>query len=514
MMGHRQFGWDDYLAIWRRRRFLIIVPALLGPAILFGVSLVLPSRYESDTLVLIQSQRIPSSMVQSVITEDLNARVASLEEQVLSRTRLESIIRRYNLFNQNAGGQAMELLVDGLRKDIELTPVKPIVKSRDQTLPGFSIGVRLPTAQLAQQVCAEITSLFIEENLRQREQSAQGTTSFFQAQLDDAKRQLNEQEAKLADLKRKYINELPDENQTNLNLLVSMNGQLDVATQALNRAQQDKTYTESFLAQQVAAWKASQTEGDTAQPQTLEQQLATMQSQLVTLEVKDTPEHPDVIKLQSEIEKVKKKLHESGTGAVSDTKAEASIQHPAANEPAQIQQLRSQLHGYDEAIRAQTKTQQRIQGQIELLQSRIQMSPVVEQQFKQVTRDHQMALDFYNDLLKKRNESAMATDLEQRQQGEQFLIMDPANVPKDPVFPNRPLFALGGLAGGLGLGLGLAWFMESRDKSIRNEKDVEACLGLPTLAMVPLLTTVRTKKRFQAGEAGKLEMAEGPTAGT
>jgi capsular polysaccharide biosynthesis protein len=141
------------------------------------------------------------------------------------------------------------------------------------------------------------------------------------------------------------------------------------------------------------------------------------------------------------------------------------------------------------------------------------MSPVVEQQYKQVTRDHQMALDFYNDLLKKRNESGMATDLEQAQEGEHFQILDPANMPKEPIFPNRPLFALGGFGGGLGLGLFLMYLMEARDKSLRNEKDVEACLGLPTLALVPDLTTAPAEKRFLGGEAGKLGMAEGPAAG-
>lgn len=356
--------------------------------------------------------------------------------------------------------------------------------------------------------------MFIEENLRQREQSARGTTSFFQAQLDEAKRQLDEQDAKLAEFKRKHMNELPDETPTNLNLLASLNTQLDVATQSLTRTQEDKTYLESLLAQQVAAWKAVQAQqgqGDKPQPQTLEQQMAAMQNQLVALETLDTPEHPEVIKLKAEIEGLKKKLHEPGL--TPDTKTPAEPQHPAPTEPPQIQQMRNQLHAYEEAIRAQSKAQQRLQGQIELLQSRIQMGPVVEQQAKQITRDHQMALDFYNDLLKKRNESEMATDLEQRQQGEQFLIMDPANTPKDPIFPNRPLFALGGLGGGLGLGLILAWLMEARDKALRNEKDIEACLGLPTLAMVPSLTTAPKKERFKLGEAGKLRMAEGRTAG-
>jgi len=477
--------------------------------ILLAIALVLPNRYESDTLILIQSQTIPNTLVKPIVTDDLTARVASLEEQVLSRTQLEAIIKHYDLFKNEMGKEPTEQLVDDLRKDIELTAVKPIIKSRDQTLPGFSISVTLPTAQLAQQVCAQITSKFIEENLRQRSQSASGATNFFQTQLDDAKRKIDEQDAKLAEFKRKYLPELPEETQTNLNLLASMNGQLDVATQNLNRAQQDKAYTETLLAQQVAAWKAAQ--GGTDAPPSLEQQLSNMQSELVTLEVRETPEHPDIIKLKAEIERLKKKLSEKGT--TSDTKAEAEAQRPAVAEPSQIQQMRSQLRAYDEAIGAAKKTQERLQGQIELLQSRVQMSPMVEQQYKEITRDHQMALDFYDELLKKKNESEMATNLEQGQQGEHFVIMDPANLPKDPTFPNVPLFALGGLGGGLVLGVFLAWLYEARDKTLRTVKDIEACLGLPTLAMVPSLTLASRVKRLRAGEAGKLGMADEHSVG-
>jgi polysaccharide chain length determinant protein (PEP-CTERM system associated) len=510
MMGHRQFGWDDYVAIWRRRKRWIVLPLILGPALLFVISLVIPSSYESDTLVLIQRQIIPNSLVQSTVTQDLNARVVSLQQQVLSRTRLEPLIKRYELFKDDAAGQPMELLVERLRKAITLTPVKPIVKSRDETLPGFSIGVTLSTARSAQQVCADLTSMFIEENLRQREQSARGTTNFLQSQADDAKRQLDEQDAKLADFKRRHIHDLPDEAQTNLKLLDSQNGQLQAATQALGRLQQDRTYMESMLAQQLAAWKATLAAGDKEAPQTLEQQLAAMQRTLDTLETQYTQDYPDVVKLKSEIAQVKQKLHDRGTSP--DTKTEAAeAQRPSAVEPPHIQQLRSQLRAYNDAIAAQTKAQQRLQEQIELLQSRIQMSPVVEQEYKEITRDYQTAQGFYNDLLKKKNESGMATEMEQRQEGEQLIIMDPANLPEDPTFPNRPLFALGGLGGGLFLGLFLAWLLEMRDKSLRNEKDIEACLGLPTLAMVPYLTAGPKQKQFQAGEAGKLDMAEGRT---
>ncbi|HVN82669.1 MAG TPA: lipopolysaccharide biosynthesis protein [Terriglobia bacterium] len=490
---------------------MILLPTILGPFILFGISLVLPSKYRSETLVIIQRQKIPNALVQPIITDDLNARVASLEEQVLSRTRLEPLIKRYDVFKGDAD-QPTEVLVDRLRKSIELTPVKPIVRSRDETLPGFTIGVTLSTAPVAQHVCAEITSMFVEEDLRQREQSSQGATSFFASQLDEAKRHLDEEDAKLAQFKRQNFNELPDSGAANLNLLTTLNGQFEAATQALSRAQQDKTYTESLLAQQVATWKALQDGGfEKPQPQTLEQQLTVMQTNLAELETQYTPDHPDIVRLKADIAQLKKKIQDAK--AAPTTKDEATIAKPSLGEPPQIQQLRSQLRAYDEAIRNQTKEQQRLQAQIQSIQSRIQMTPVVEQQYKEITRDHQMAQDFYNELLKKKNESAMATDLEQRQQGEQFVVMDPANMPEEPSFPNRPLFALGGLGGGLGLGLALAWLMEMRDKTLYTDKDVEACLGLPTLARVPTLFSGDKKQKLQVSRDSNLSLSEAGSKG-
>lgn len=495
MIGHRQMDGEDYLAIWHRRGRLIVVPAVLGAVVVFVISLFLPSRYESDALVIIQRQKISNAMVQPIVTEDLNARITSLQEQVLSRTRLEPIIKRYDLFKADSG-EPMDLMVSDLRKDITLTPVKPIVRSRDETLPGFTIGVVLPTARQAQEVCAEITSMFIEEDLRQREQSTQNASSFFTAQLNDAKQHLDEEDAKLAQFKTKYLNELPDETTTNLNLLSSLDNRLEVVTQGLNRVEQDKTYTQSLLAQQVATWQAFQEAGapDKPKPQTLAQRLEAKQNALATLETEDTPEHPDIIALKADIEQLKKQIHDEAAAPPPKVEADAK---PSTSEPPQIQQLRSQLHAYDEAIQTQTKAQRQLQQEIVALQSRIQMVPMVEQQYKEITRDHQTAQDFYNDLLKKENDSQMATDLEHRQQGEQFNVMDPANLPEEPSFPKRPLFALGGAGGGLALGLCLAWMMEMRDKALYNEKDISACLGLATLARVPSLATgVKKKKRF------------------
>jgi uncharacterized protein involved in exopolysaccharide biosynthesis len=153
----------------------------------------------------------------------------------------------------------------------------------------------------------------------------------------------------------------------------------------------------------------------------------------------------------------------------------------------------------EQEIREKSKLQADLQVRIRNYEARVQLSPVIEEQFKQLTRDHQTAVDFYNDLLKNRNSAAMATDLERRLQGETFNILDPASLPDKPSYPNRPLYLAGGFGGGLAFGIALTLLFEIRDKSLRSEQDVEFFLKLPTLALVPVLEPGRGRQNFQLG---------------
>jgi uncharacterized protein involved in exopolysaccharide biosynthesis len=283
----------------------------------------------------------------------------------------------------------------------------------------------------------------------------------------------------MATFKRQYIGQLPGDEDNNLKLLMALNSQLDANTQSLNRAQQDKSYTGSLLAQQLAAWKSTQT---ATNPQTLEQQLASLQSQLVSLQARYTDDHPDVVKTKADIAEVKRKLDELNTAAAQNP---APTDKEGIAEPPEIRQLRLQIHQYDAAIAQASREQKRLQEAIGLYQGRVALSPAVEEQYKALTRDYETAQKFYNDLLAKKSESEMQTDMERRQQGEQMRLLNPANLPDSPSFPNRILFAGGGFAGGLALGMGLALWLELRDKSIRTEQDVVAILDLPTLVAVP-----------------------------
>jgi len=495
-MTQRELTPADYLAMLRRRWVLIMVLTVVGGPLAYGVSRFLPNRYKSTTLVLVQQPSVPSEIVKPVDTTDIGQRLASMQQQILSRTRLEPIIRQFGLYAADVNRVSMEELVGRLQKAIDVTPILPMAETRARELPGFYVAVTLDDPRAAQGVCTAVTSMFIEENLRLRQQHSEDTTQFLVQQLVDAKAKLDEQDGRLAAFKTRYIGSLPDEEKTNLNLLMGLTSQLDAATQALARAQQDKTFAESMLTQQIGAWQAAQSGRS---PETMDQQLAALQVQLAGLQSRYTDDYPDVIKAKNDIAALKKKIaenEEQKKQTVPDKSQKSTI------EPAQVAQLRAQIHNYDQVIAEKAREQEQIKQQIRVYQDRVQSSPIIEQQFKELTRDHQTALDFYNDLLKKRDQSAMATDLEHHQEGEQFRVLDPANLPNKPAFPNRPLFALGGFGGGLGLGLAIAFLMEMKDTSMRSERDVEFTLRLPVLAMVPAIEPLSENQPDAPVEAG------------
>jgi polysaccharide chain length determinant protein (PEP-CTERM system associated) len=469
---------EDYAAIFRRHQRTFILLAILGPALGYLLCFVLPKEYTSQTVVLVDQPAVSPSYVTDISTGDLKQRLTTLQEQILSRSRLEAIINKFGLYPEERKQQAsMEGLVDRLRKKITVTPVKPMAESNSTQLPGFYIKVSDRDPALAQKMCNEVADVFLAENQRVKHDQSAETTVFLTKQLEDAKAKLDDQDARLAAFKSRYTGMLPDEQSANLNLLAGLNTQLDAATQALGRAQQDKAFTESMLAQQLSSQSA---DNPSAQ-----KQLTEMQGELSALLAKYTEDHPDVIRLRQSIADLKQKMASSGA-ASTGTKTAAS-----GPETPEIQQLRGQLHQYDATIKEKTAQQRDVQRQIALYQSRLQTTPNVEEQYKVLTRDHESAANLYNDLLKKRSETAMFSDMHHQAENAEFRVLDRANLPDAPSFPNPLYFTLGGLGAGLVLGLGIALLSELRDKSLRTEEDVEFFLQLPTLANIPSVEGAR-----------------------
>lgn len=472
-----------YLDILLRYIWVILIPTLLLSLMAYVFSRSIHNRYTSQTLVVLDQKKVSENLVKPAVTGEINDALVNLSEQILSRTRLESIIDRFGPVDGEHGRVPKDILVEHLREMIAVTPLKGGTQGAQGGASGFHISTTASSPELARQICNQLTSMFMQENIHAREQRAQGTTEFLKKELAEAKTNLNEQEAKLSEFRKRYVGQLPEEEQTNLSMLATLNNNLQAVTQEASRSQQDRNYIASLLQQELTTWRASRG-GDT---QSLEEQLVKAQAQLVALEGLYTADHPDVIKTKYQIEELKSKLRQASHSTPPPDSAD-----PEIAEPAQIQQWRMQLQHLDEVIKGKAVEQEHVQQQIQNYQARLHLSPTIAEQLKTLNQDYQSALIMYNDLVSKMSQSEIAARLELRQQNEQFRVVDPPSLPQKPSYPKRWMFALGGLGAGLLLGLSVALLLEALDKSIRTEHDVHYYLNLRALATVPV-AAIRTE---------------------
>ena len=485
MLGHRALNLDDYLFILKRRLWIIAIPALLLPILAYAFSFTIPSQYLSQTLVLIDQQKVPGDYVTPIVSSDLDSRLASMREQIFSRSRIQPIIERYNLYGNQK--MSMDDRLEMARKSVSIQPIHSVI-AHSGGLPGFFISFTANDPRTAQAVCGEITSLFLSESAKANEDSAEGTTEFLRGQLADAKKSLDEQDAKLAAFQRQYVGKLPGEETSSVQMLTSLNTQLEAATQSLARMEQQKSYDESMLAQQTVTYQAaspSQPAGPPPPPAASQAQELEMQkllAQEADLTAHYTADYPDVIAIRRNIADLRRKMAQGPTPVASIPGAAPArvVESPA------VQQIRAQIRALDLGINDARREQGSIQNAVRVYQDRISSSPQVQEEYKQLTRDYSTAQTFYDRLLSESNNAKMATDLERRQEGEQFRVMDQPNLPDAPNYPKRPIFALGGLAAGLAFGLLFVGILEYRDTALRTERDVWAFTKLPTLAIIAL----------------------------
>lgn len=558
-------GFDDYIKILRRRLRVILIPALVGAALGYLVTLVIPAEYTSRSLILIESPTVPEAMVPTVSTEDLFTRLATMQEQIESRSRLQPLIERYDLYKSERKS-SMEDAVDDMRKAItvrqETFETDAEKNNQKHPVPGFSVSFQAENARLAQQVCTELTSMFMSEDLQQHEQAAKGTTEFLTNEVAEAKRALDDQDAKLAQFKQKNLGSLPDDTQANLQVLATINTQLSAATDQLNRAQQNRAYEQTLLTQQEAAWKSNGGNSEEASTlQGMKDELAKMKQNLAIEQGRYTDDYPDVIKLKKDIADLQKEIDAqiaTDASASSETASAKTAEGPGTAKPApvsggspsspqkpqapsgpaataqnsatpgaggasgqqttsqlpppSIQQLRAQIKQDDIFIASKTKELEKLQQQAKVYESRIQVSPTVEEEYNQLALGREAALKFYNGLLANRDTSQMSVNLETRGQGEHFGLLDSADLPDTPSFPVWWEFALGGLGVGLVVGISLAAAFELGDKALRDERDVEFYLGMPTLALIPSLGAENGDKNGRRGFLGRRKRRELPAA--
>lgn len=490
-------GWEEYLAIVVRRRWWIVLPLFLTWLAVWGGSWFLPTTYTSDALVSAEQEKVSDIYVMENVNVNLQNRLQSTTQKVLSYASLEKIIAQFKLYADPprfSGFFKAKDPVDQMRGDIKIELVgAPGYRGEFFT---FKIHYSADTPALAQQVNTELTSLFINENVRAQRQLSENTTAFLDSELADARIKMEEQEAAVSAFKAKHVGNLPGQLQSNVQILAGLQAEMASTQHALDTSKQQKIYLESLLQQYQSAQASLGNDSDAISTQAIDKELQELRMRLQNLRTRYTDGHPDMVALEDEIAKTEALRKKNDAEIASNQQAgkKTSIDFSAAEgvqrgTPTAVMQLQSQLKANQLEIQNEQQHAKDLEAQTSAYQARLNLTPETEQELTVVSRGYDEAKFNYNSLLQKQTQSQLATSLGQEQQGQQFHIVDPPKLPDKPSAPNRFLISLVGLALGAGLGFGIATLLELTDVRFRQEKDLEGILPARLLVGIPRLST-------------------------
>ena len=501
MIPGKKYKPEDFLQIAWARRWFIIVPFIvvaLGGVVYAQLQ---PNRYRAQTAILIVPQQVPTNFVQSTVTTMLADRLRMISQQILSRTRLERVIEEFNLYPQMRANRIMEDVIEQMRRDIKLD----IAASRDRRADSgaFTVAFESDNARTALLVTERLASLFIRENLEDRAVLADATSQFLDAQLEEARRRLLDHEKKLENYRLRNAGSLPTQVPSNLQGIQTTQLHLQSLQEASNRDRDRRLFLERALADAQAAPDAQPATGTSAQASVTgaapaEQRLEAARTALRGLELRLKAEHPDILRAKRMIKDLEKAAEtEALQRPVSNGPAEPAVSPAEKNRQARIAAIETELEAMDRRIEARQGDEQRLRSALASYQARVEAAPARESEMVELMRDYEMLKGSYNDLLRKSESSKLAVNLERRQIGEQFKIIDGARLPERPVSPDRPRIMGTGVMFGLGLGLALVALLEYRDSSLKTDHDVITALSLPVLALIPAMVT-RAEERVRA----------------
>ncbi|MDI6755491.1 MAG: GNVR domain-containing protein [Thermodesulfobacteriota bacterium] len=531
----KPLGLHDYVAIGLRRKWYIILPLVCSVIISFGVYKYLPKVYKATTLILVQPQSVPESYVRPTVTATVMDRLNTISQEILSRTRLEKVIQEFNLYADLRKKAPMETVVAKMGTAIEVNIARGIQSRQAQN--AFSISYEGAEPRTVMMVTNKLASLFIEENLKVRELQAEGTSQFIIKELSGIEEQLIKKEEEVRRFRQKHMGQLPQQLDANLRILERLQQQLKTTSDGI-RAAEDRTI---ILQGQIEQLKKPEplpapteptapapAEASREVPESIEvlqrpripedpivMQWNQLKRDLESAQAKYTHSHPDVISLKRRIANIEPNAmeilkkqeatieaimegqrqelnarRERASRALSERPTGTPIPPTQAVNPITERLLAQYSEQYNVALleaKRMREEEKELKKQIHHYQTRIEETPKREQELLLLSRDYDLLKTNYQSLMDKKIQSQMAENLERKQQGEQFKILDPARLPEKPIKPDRDRILLIGAFIGLMSGLGLAWFRESLDQSFHSEADLEAHLGLPILAVVPNL---------------------------
>ena len=490
----------DYLEIGLRRKWYLIVPLVVSILVSFGVYQYLPKVYRATTLILVQRQSVPEKYVQTTITDTVINRLNTISQEILSRTRLERVIEEFNLYQDLRKKVPMEEVVETMRKAVE---VKVQEEKREPTQNSFTISFEGEEPRVVMIVTNKLASLVIEENLKVRELQAGGTSDFISKELLAMEDRLKHKEQEIRMYKERSMGHLPQQLDANLRILEQLQQQLRTTSEKIKAAEDRSIMFQSQIEQlkRLEPRRDPLEEGLIGQPipeDPLVTQLKLLKRELASVQTRMKETHPDVIDLKKKIAALESRVEDRAKEGRPEGEGIVVRNLPSPRLDSETERLYRQVtEQYNNAVlevKRLNEEEKNLKEEIRLYQRRIEDTPKREQELVLLTRDYDMVKTNYQSLLDKNLQAQMAENLERKQKGEQFKILDPAVIPEKPIKPNRNKIFLIGCVLGLVLGLGLTWFRESLDQSFRRVPAVEDSLGIPVVATLPNL-------RKEKGEA-------------
>ncbi len=467
---------EDIIEIVLRRRWFIIIPFCLSIIAGIYLSFTLPKIYRASTLILVQAQRVPTNYVRSVISAGIESRINMISQQIMSRTNLENIIDQFKLFSEPEHEKMyMEDKIEDIRKRISVN-----IRSR-RGADAFAISFEDTDPERVMRVTNTLATYFIDENLKVREAQAIGTTDFLDDELNNIKTQLEKHEETLLIYRKKFMGELPEQLETNLRILDRQQEQLIEKQKNLRNVKNmliafEKQMSElQNMQNDVSMFSTDglvefETEGSTRVDQ--------LGEQLSILKTRYTDKHPDVMRLKRMIAELEDQIDQELSESEESEEEVFSGNNYQELQMAQRNEITKEIKTLEADI-------SKIQEQITIYQKRVENTPKREQELLSLKRDYANIKGTYDSLLKRKLEAAISVNMEKKQKGEQFRVIDPARLPEKTIKPNmNRLFALT-LAAGLVVGCGLVFLLEYFDTSFRRPEDIDSLLGVPVIAILP-----------------------------
>jgi len=521
---------EDYIDMLRRYRSWLIGPMFAGLVVSVVVAFLWPDTYVSSAIMRITPQQIAPNLLPTVLNLQLQQRLQSMQQEILSRNTLAEMIQRpsLDLYRKERQRYPLEDIIQDMRlRAIKIQAVEVAAGGQGRVASAFTISFAYPDRFKAQAVVRELVTKFMEVNATVQRNSLQTTSNFLSDELKQAKDKMDGFEQRISQFKRENMGKLPEQFQLNVTQLNNFQMQVGNANDTLGRLQQEKLQLETQMSNynnQMAYYQSISEEQYTVggsgpgavhsnKLDQLNQRIMDAKSQIASMLEMYTDANPQVKRLKANLASLEKQyadeekadLERQAVAAQNVTAPQVQRRVNPANFKmvkdleASIALLKVQIQGVNMNMDEQLKKIQSLNAVISQYQARIDASPQLEQQYASLVRDYSLAKSTYEDMTRRHEASETAKDMEEHKAGENLEVLDPASDPQAPTEPNRLQMAAIGSGLGLVLGVVLAGAKEMKNTSLKNLKDVRAYTNLPVLSSIPLLENallVRRKRRL------------------